>query len=351
MDLPIFRSTNPFLMTSSFFRLLAFTPFFLVSLWVGAQPGQSYLQFPGGPGPGQGKHIVLVAGDDEYRSEESMPMLAKILSSRHGFKTTVLFPIDPSTGDVVPNYQTNIPGLEQLASADLAIILIRFRELPDAQAKYLEDYLLAGKPIIGLRTSTHGFAYQKNKDSKFAKWDWMSKVPGWEQGFGKRIFGETWINHHGIHAKEGTRALVDGVKQSANHPILRGVNDIWGPSDVYGIKSLPADAEVLVYGQSTAGMNDQAPLIWEKSVMPIAWTKPYQLEGGKPGMAFASTLGASLDFQSADLRRLVLNASFWLLGMGDAVTPDLNVDYVGTYQPTPFGFDTFRKGMRVSDFR
>jgi len=145
--------------------LQQFFSFLLLSLllpqWGFGQLGESYLRFEGGKGLGEGKHIVLVAGDDEYRSEESMPMLAKILSSHHGFKTTVLFPIDPNTGDVVPNYQNNIPGLEQLASADLVIVLIRFRELPDAQAKYLEDYLLAGKPIIGLRTSTHGFAYQK----------------------------------------------------------------------------------------------------------------------------------------------------------------------------------------------
>jgi len=332
-------------------KLLGITLLLFVSQRVFGQSEPGFLQFQGGEGPGQGKHIVLIAGDDEYRSEESMPMLAKIFSQRYGFKTSVLFPIDPSSGDVVPNYQWNIPGMEQLESADLVIVLIRFRELPDEQSKYIEDYLMAGKPIIGLRTSTHAFAYQKNKNSRFAKWDWMSKVPGWEQGFGKRIFGETWINHHGVHGKEGTRALVDGVKQGANHPILRGVKDIWGPSDVYGIKELPAEAEVLVYGQSTAGMNDQAPLIWEKSVMPIAWTKPYQLEGGKLGMAFASTMGASLDFLSADLRRLVVNASFWLLGMGDAVRADLNVDVVGTYQPTPFGFDTFRKGMRVQDFK
>jgi hypothetical protein len=155
-------------MTSSFFRFLAFASFFLLSSWLVAQSGQTYLQFPGGSGPGQGKHIVLVAGDDEYRSEESMPMLAKILSTRYGFKTTVLFPIDPSTGDVVPNYQNNIPGLEQLQTADLLILLLRFRELPDAQASYLEEYLLAGKPIIGLRTSTHAFAYQKNKTSHFS---------------------------------------------------------------------------------------------------------------------------------------------------------------------------------------
>lgn len=346
----IFRVLKPAHMNASLTRFFSFSVF-LLPLWGFGQVGETYLQFEGSQGPGLGKHIVLVAGDDEYRSEESMPMLAKILSSRYGFKTTVVFPIEPISGDVVPNYQNNLPGLEQLVTADLVILLIRFRELPDAQAKHLEDYLLEGNPILGLRTSTHGFAYQKNKSSKFAKWDWASSVPGWEQGFGKRIFGETWINHHGVHGQEGTRALIDGVKQRANHPILRGIQDIWGPSDVYGIKDLPADAEVFLYGQSTAGMDDQAPLIWEKSIMPLAWTKPYQLEGGKLGMAFATTMGASLDFESADLRRLVLNASFWLLGMGDQVTSDLSVDYVGSYSPTAFGFDTFRKGMRVGDFK
>jgi hypothetical protein len=316
-----------------------------------AQNGVTFLQFEGKEGPGKGKHIVLVAGDDEYRSEESMPMMAKLLSQHYGFKTTVLFPIDPSTGDVVPSYQNNIPGLENLESADLMIMLIRFRELPDSQTKYIEDFLKVGKPIIGLRTSTHGFAYQKDKTSPFAKWTWNGKEAGWEKGFGKRIFGETWINHHGIHAKEGSRSLIDGVQQMNDHPILRGVNDIWVPEDVYGIQSLPEDVEVLIYGQSTAGMTAEAAPIWEKSVMPIAWTKPYQIEGGKTGMAFASTMGSSMGFQSEDLRRLVVNASFWLLGMSETITPELNMAIVGEYKPTMFGFDTFRKGMKVADFK
>jgi hypothetical protein len=331
-------------------NLLSFFILFLVSVSCMAQKGVTFLEFEGKAGPGKGKHIVLVAGDDEYRSEESMPMLAKILAERHGFKTTVLFPIHTETGDIVPNFQNNIPGLEHLASADLMIMLIRFRDLPIAQMQHLEQFFLAGKPFIALRTSTHPFAI-KDSNSAYAHWTWNSKVEGWEGGFGKQIIGETWVNHHGIHGKEGTRALIDGVQQMNDHPVLRGVKDIWGPSDVYGIKQLPASAEVLAYGQSTAGMDDEAPTLWEKAVMPIVWTKPYQLPGGKPGNALASTMGASLDFQSADLRRLVINASFWLLGMDKAITPDLSVDYVGDYQPTPFGFDSFRKGMRVSDFK
>lgn len=323
----------------------------LFSLPSFCQESVTYLQYEGQEGPGKGKHIVLVAGDDEYRSEESMPMLAKILSMRYGFKTTVLFPIEPATGNIVPNYQNNIPGLEHLATADLMIMLIRFRELPDEQSRHIENFLKAGKPIIGLRTSTHAFAYQKNPDSPFAKWHWMSKAENWERGFGQRIFGETWVNHHGVHGKEGTRAIPDGLDQIIDHPILRGVKDVWGPSDVYGIKHLPAEANVLLYGLSTAALSSESPIVYEKSVMPVAWTKPYQIEGGKAGMAFASTMGASLDFQNEDLRRLVINASFWLLEMPDAISPDMSMDIVGEYKPTMFGFDTFRKGLRVSDFK
>lgn len=333
-----------------------FSPFLVVifltiPLSLFAQNGISFLEFEGEEGPGKGKHIVLLAADDEYRSEESMPMMAKILSQRYGFKTTVLFAIDPENGNVVPNYQNNIPNLKALETADLMIMLIRFRELPDEQTKYIDDFLRTGKPIIGLRTSTHPFAYQKNPGSPYAKWDWKSKAEGWERGFGQKIFGETWVAHHGIHGTEGTRGLISGPERNADHPVLRGVTDIWGPSDVYTIKNLPETANVLVYGQSTQALSpDSAPNL-DKAIMPIAWTIPYQIEGGKPGTSFVSTMGASLDFQSEDLRRLVSNAAFWLIGLEDQIKPDMSMDYVGAYEPTMFGFDNFRKGMKVSDFK
>ena len=61
-----------------------------------ARATDPWIVLEGGDGPGKGKHIVLVSGDDEYRSEEACPQLAKILSKQHGFKCTVLFAIDPS---------------------------------------------------------------------------------------------------------------------------------------------------------------------------------------------------------------------------------------------------------------
>jgi hypothetical protein len=316
-----------------------------------AQNGVTFLQYEGNEGPGNGKHIVLLAADDEYRSEESMPMMAKILSQTYGFKTTVLFAIEPETGNIVPNYPSNIPGLEQLETADLMIMLIRFRELPDEQTQYIADYIQAGKPIIAMRISTHPFAYQKNPSSKFAKYDWQSKVPEWERGFGQQIFGQTWVAHHGIHGKEGTRALMDGVNEDAKHPILMGVEDIWGPSDVYTVRNLPETANVLMWGQSTLGLTEFSQLNWKKSIMPIAWTIPYQVEEGTEGEAFVTTLGASLDFESADLRRLIVNASQYLLGMESSIDHESSVEILGSFSPSPFGFGTFRPGMKVADFK
>src|SRR6266481_3298331 len=182
--------------------------------------------YEGRNGPGQGKHIVFLSGDEEYRSEEALPMLAKILAIRHGFKCTVLFPINGADGTIDPVIQTNIPGIEALDSADLCVMALRFRELPDEKMKHFVDYLNAGKPIIGLRTSTHAFAYDRNKQSLYAKYDWRSKE--WAGGFGQQVLGETWVNHHGDHGKQSTRGVINAdVKDES---LLRGVVDLWTPT-------------------------------------------------------------------------------------------------------------------------
>src|SRR6266481_2177352 len=109
---------------------------------------KDWVVYEGKQGPGKGRHIVFITGDEEYRSEEGMPMLAKILAVRHGFKCTVLFPINPADGTIDPNNQTNIVGMDALKNADLVVMVLRFRELPDDQMKYFVDYLNSGKAIL-----------------------------------------------------------------------------------------------------------------------------------------------------------------------------------------------------------
>nr|WKN34891.1 ThuA domain-containing protein [Tunicatimonas sp. TK19036] len=315
---------------------------------VHAQQGKTWVTYEPGDGPGQGKHIVLVSGDEEYRSEEALPMMARILAQHHGFKTTVLFALDPDSGEIDPENQNNIPGIEQLQSADLMVIFTRFRGLPEAQMKYVDDYLKAGKPIVGMRTSTHAFKFPE--DSPYAKYSFDSKKEGWEGGFGRQILGETWIDHHGSHGKEGTRALIDGIKAREEHPILQGVEDIWAATDVYGTRELTGDPEVLVWGQPTNGMTPEASINWQKTVMPVAWTKEYTSESGKTGRVFNTTMGASIDLVNEDLRRLLVNACYWALGMEAQIPEESNVAIIGEYKPTMFGFGDHQKGMQPADF-
>ena len=316
--------------------------------WAVAQQGKQWISYEGNEGAGKGKHIVLVSGDEEYRSEEALPMLAQILSKHHGFTCTVLFAIDPQTGEIDPENQTNIPGLEQLQTADLMVLFARFRELPDEQMKYIDEYTQAGKPVVALRTSTHAFQYKRNMESPYAKYSFNSKVKDWEEGYGRQVLGETWVAHHGDHGKEGTRGLINGLYE--DHPILQGVKDIWGATDVYTIRDLTEDAKVLVYGQSTHGMTPEAPLSYDKSVMPVAWIKDYTTESGKKARVFNTTMGAAVDLQSEDLRRLLVNACYWAIGTEDQIPEKSNVDIVGEFNPTMFGFGDHKKGMRPSDF-
>lgn len=314
--------------------------------WSCAQPAELWVEFEPEPALDKGKEIVLISGDEEYRSEEYLPMLAQILTAHHGFTTRVLFAIDPKTQKVDPTYTQNIPGMDFLETADLVIIATRFRELPDAQMKYFDDYLNAGKPVIGLRTATHAFNFPTESKSSYKKYSYNSTEENWEGGFGQKILGETWVSHHGDHGSEGTRAVVNGLL--ADHPVLNGVSDIWGPTDVYTVKHLSKNAKVLLWGQPTLGMTEESPTSWKKSLMPIAWTQTYKADSGREGKVFTTTMGSAIDFESEDLRRLIVNACYWALGLDSS--EKAKADIVGEYKPTAFGFGTFRKDKSPQDF-
>lgn len=305
--------------------------------------GADWVVYQGSSGPGKGKRIVFLSGDEEYRSEQSLPMLAKILAVRHGFTCTVLFPINPADGTIDPVTLTNIPGMAALDSADLCIMSMRFRELPDTQMKHFVDYLNRGKPIIALRTSTHAFAYEQNKQSPYAKFDWRNKE--WPGGFGQQVLGETWVDHHGAHGKESTRGIINPRYQ--NRPIMRGVSNIWVPTDVYTVTHLPSDASILVWGEVLKGMNPTDPPVEgvkNNPLMPLVWLRVYH--GSR---IFTTTMGAAVDLENEDLRRLLVNAAYAAVGMGDKIPPKANVEYVGQYKPLWFGFGQYARGVKPDD--
>lgn len=312
-----------------------------------------WLVVEGGDGPGKGKRVVLVSGDEEYRSEEALTQLAKILAKHHGFDCTVLYAIDPATGEIAPNEQANIPGLEALRTADLMVIATRFRNLPDEQMQEIDDYLKRGRPVVGMRTATHAFNIPTGR--AFHHYSWNQQGEAMPQGFGRHVLGETWIAHHGDHGKESTRGLV--APGAGGHPILRGINDgdIWGPSDVYAVRlPLPGDARPVIVGQVLSGMQPgSAPVVGKKNdpMMPVAWTKTYSVGGGPAGRVFATTMGAATDMVAAGTRRLLVNGCYWAVGLEARIPAAANVDLVGEFEPTPFRFNGARQGVKPADLR
>ena len=331
-------------------RIASLLGLFLVfTAAVSANADDQWITFEGKDGPGKGKHIVFVSGDDEYRSEEALPLLAKIMAEHHGFKCTVLFAIDPATGAITPSHQTNIPGLEALEDADLAVFLLRFRNLPDDQMKYIADYTNSGKPIIGMRTSTHAFNIPG--DRKYHEYSFNYNGE-YKKGWGRQVLGETWINHHGHHGRESTGGVP--VKGKEGHPILRGCKNIWGDTDVYGVTKLEGDSDPILLGAVLDGMTpDAKPVEGKKNepMMPVAWVKSYKGTSGKTSTVFNTTMGAATDLVSEGTRRMLVNSMFWCLEMEDTIAADLNVSIVGDYKPTKFGFGGFRKGLKPSDYK
>jgi type 1 glutamine amidotransferase len=302
-----------------------------------AAPPDPWLTVVAGKGPAGGKRCVLISGDEEYRSEESMPQLARLLA-RLGFSCTVLFAIDAADGAVCPNVTNNIPGLHLLADADLMVIATRFRNLPADQMRHVVEYLDSGRPIIGMRTATHAFRVPAGP---YRRYSFDSTEPGWEGGFGRVVLGETWVNHHGVHGVEGTRGVAAPGQEQ--HPILRGIaaGSIFGPTDVYTVRlPLPGNSTPLVLGEVTATLEPTSASVAAKNapMMPVAWTRTYTGARGKPARVFTTTMGSSLDLLHEGTRRMLANAALWAVGLENRIPAKANVDLVGDYRPTPFRF-------------
>lgn len=324
--------------------------YLLLLIAAGPLEAQS-VTYQGTHGLGTGKKIVMIAGDDgEYHSEEALPQLGKILAVRHGFTSTVIFPLD-ADGTIDPHQNKELRGLEALQDADLLVFFMRWRDLPDDQMKMLIDYVQSGRPIIAIRTGTHPFQLTTSKT--YERYSWNSTVPGWQGGFGRKVLGETWVAHHGQHGKESTRAFFAPGAESS--PILRGIKsgEIWVPTEVYEIR-LPMEksCQPLLLGEVLSGLNPNDPPVpgnVNDPMIPVAWTNHFTAENGKTARVLVSTMGAADDLESEALRRLLVNATYWSVGLEKQIPPKADVALVGEYHPHAYTSEQYTKGVRPAD--
>lgn len=276
-------------------------------------------------------HIVFVTGDEEYRSEESMPMLARILANRFGFNVTVTYAL--TDGVIDPNRQDNIEGLDVLEDADMMVMYTRFRNLPDEQLQYILDFAESGKPMAGFRTSTHAFSYGEDHRNHHLDFEWPQQV-----------FGLPWINHHG--GQNSTDVLIHD--ESEAHPILRGIEPFHVRSWLYHATTLLDDVEPLLYGRAVEGAEPGGDYF--DNPHTVAWVHHYEGEYGS-SRVFFTTLGHPYDFFDENMRKLSLQGIFWALGL-EAEIPEngLDAEIIGEYEPNPAGFgEQFKPGITPGD--
>lgn len=298
--------------------------------------------YKGDKGPGVGKNIVFIATDHEYRGEESLPALARILAKTYGFNCTVVYALD-SAGNIFPG-GSNIKGLDVLDKADLLVMFMRFAHFPDAEMQHIDDYVKRGGPIVAFRTSTHAFEIKNDPKWAHYSWDYKGDKANWKDGFGEYVLGETWVSHYGTNHKQSSKIIIEKPQES--HPIMRGVKDMWVQSGGY---TAEPKGTVLARGQVLNGMTASSEPDKTKELLPVAWIRDYQIDSGKKGRAFATTHGASEDLLNEGFRRMVLNAAFWALGMEKEIKADNDIAFVGPYKPTTFNFSGYKANVKPSD--
>jgi len=214
-------------------------------------------------------HIVFLFSD-HYSPGKIMPPVVKEFADKYGLKLTFLG---------MDSNRENMPGLEALADADLMVMFMRWRGLPEKQFKMILDYVSAGKPVVGLRTATHAIRYPK--DNPLSKWNTK---------FCLDLFGQKWLSH-------GKYDKVEAAKGAAGHPILKGVEvDKLDTGDLYHLLPLPKEIEPVLVGKRE---NVECPVLW-------TW-KP------KGGRVVYTSFGRQNDFNNPQFRLLLLNTLFWAM--------------------------------------
>jgi len=289
----------------------------------------------------QSPHIVFVTGDEEYRSEESMPMLAQILQREMGAKISICYALD-SAGYIDPNRVDHISNLQTLETADLMVLFTRFRALPAKELKYITDYAESGKPMVGFRTTTHAFMYENDSTLSQMNNEWPTK-----------IFGQQWITHHG-HFDDGHGGLTKVSPRNIKSSILRGVTPFEAYSWLYHVDGgewkLHGSPKILVDGISLRSKHEEANRLDKFPLEnPLAWTKNYNAKNSdKPARVFFTTLGHPFDFKIESMRKLSVNGIYWALEKEKEIPLNgVNVDFVSDYNPNNSGFgEKYKKGVK-----
>ena len=207
--------------------------------------------------------VCMLSGSEEYESDKTLESLRVELETKHGAKVVLL----KARG------VDKLPGLEALETCDVAVFFTRRLTISGEPLEQVKRYVGHGRPIVGIRTASHGFQ------------NWLE--------FDPLVLGGNYKGHFG-RDKVMTTSIAATAK---DHPILRGVGAIESTSTLYKAAPLREDCELLLNGTTA------------DSTQPVAWTTKHN--GGR---VFYTSLGGQEDFENPRFRRMLINAIFWASG-------------------------------------
>jgi nicotinamidase-related amidase/type 1 glutamine amidotransferase len=266
-------------------------------------------------------HLVIVMAEDEYETERTLPVFAGNNLGKD-FRISYVFGSDTERGD--------IPGLDVLEEADLALISVRRRPLKPQQLAIVRQFVDAGKPLVGIRTASHAFCL-RNQPPPEGLADWPE--------FDAQVWGGHYTNHYG----NDLQCRVRIVPEQKGHPILTGVrtDEFDAGGSLYVVSPLDEKATVLMTGR-----------VEGKPAEPVAYT--FQRADG--GRSFYASLGYKTDLEAnPDIQRLLLNGIYWAAGLA----PPAEFHVTGTIDdyrrgwvamPVPADWDAGSRGV-LKDYR
>jgi len=226
-------------------------------------------------------HVAFIVSDDHYHADKTIPDFARYLRETEGFHVSVLHGAGSHS----------IPGMENLATADVAVVFVRRLGLPARQLQLLRDHVLAGKPLVGLRTASHAFKLKNKPDGSYevpegsAEWG----------AFDAEVLGGSYSGH------EANEIGADIKNVKPEHTILKGVEPAaWhSQGSLYNTGKIDEGAVILQEG-SIPGVTEV--VTWIREPAP-----------GR-GKVFYTSLGHPEDFKAPPFRQLLVNGLKWATG-------------------------------------
>jgi hypothetical protein len=253
--------------------------------------------------------VMFIGADDEYKSEVTIPRLAEWLAADVPgvMRAKLGFPADPATGALDVSRRDTIANIADLRYAETAVLFMRWRDLGREEWERLSSFLETGRPVVGLRTSTHMFRMTN------------PALLGMNDDVPVRVWGQKWISHAGSDTR--TRVLPPASTDS-KHPILRGIEGGFTVrSWLYHVDPVAPDCTVLLWGEVVKGdgtIGERQPIVWvREGTKETAQPLPGRGRAARR-MAF-TTLGHPMDFEQVQVRRLVEQMVLWAMGDESAI--------------------------------